>query len=1165
MKIINLSFSNINSLAGTWSIDFENPSYSEGLFALTGPTGAGKTSVLDAVCLALYGQTVREDPSKDHNEVMTRGTGKCHAEVTFEVDGKRYRSRWGQARAREKPEGTLQHAEREIVSAADGAVLASQIRLVEAKILEVTGMSFEQFTRAVLLAQGQFDTFLKAEDSERADILEKITNTGIFSRIGSAAFARFQEERRKKEELESAQASIAVMTSEDRGRLDEQLAGVKQRQSETSAELELLSGQATWLASLATLQKVQTALVAEKVALDACCAASQPDLDKLVAAETARKLDLDLQALENERVAWSKAKNELASRELHSRESQTKQLEIVPKLTAVADLADDARRKLEGALPKLAEIRELDKKITFAEQARVNAAGVLSTAAQQHGEAVKVQAEAKSNLADAQAALAAAEGYQRGHALDGTISVRLPPIETKRSAWEILKRNADAAQTSSVASVHEAVTAGKKATEAAAKYKTVEKTALTAQSNLDSKLPELETIQKAKESAEREMQEADAVWSRQKPALDEQLELAETKLRLAQQVADLEERRKQLVDGEPCPLCGAVEHPYALGNIPAISGAEQELQAIKTKMAKLEKTASVGRITYDAASRALQKQQEIVTNLTGVNEKARNQILLSAQAVQTAADAARNALRLADLAASEAKRSNDEAETAWVEIAKELTSLAVSDLQAADWGRIAGRLKKRQAAFDEQEKIIQSSTVRIEETLKAIEGAGQRVQSAQASKAGRQSELAQMETALAALSAARKTQYGDLVPDFEEKQLRTAKEKAEKNHAAIVKGKASIDQAVLTAIHEVGSAQTLLQEAKARLQSAAEVCLVKVQKAGFADEVTCRAARWTDQEVVRATALRKALETQIIELKTKYDSNELALAVEQAKALSERSAAELSAEIELKQAIRDANDVSLKDLEFNVRKDNENRVKQASHGSALETQKVIFARWKKMNEMIGNEGGARFKKYAQGITLSRLLKVANPHLASMTNNRYALLWNVNDGDGLLPAIIDNHQAEAKRPTSNLSGGETFMVSLALALGLSGMASGKLQVDSLFLDEGFGTLDNDALDRAIGTLNQLHQTQGKLIGVISHIDQLKNQISTKIEVTKLGNGRSKLSGPGVQRLTHASETPPSADQPPGISSGIPKRRGRSAKKSKPDSAANILSPINNQEQ
>ncbi len=168
----------------------------------------------------------------------------------------------------------------------------------------------------------------------------------------------------------------------------------------------------------------------------------------------------------------------------------------------------------------------------------------------------------------------------------------------------------------------------------------------------------------------------------------------------------------------------------------------------------------------------------------------------------------------------------------------------------------------------------------------------------------------------------------------------------------------------------------------------------------------------------------------------------------------------------------------------------------------------------------------------------------NPHLATMTNKRYALGWNVKQGENLLPMVIDNYQAEARRPVSNLSGGETFMISLALALGLSGMASGKLQVDSLFLDEGFGTLDSEALDRAISTLSQLHHAQGKLIGVISHIDQLKGQIATKIEVTKVANGRSKLSGPGVERVVPAAaETVPTGST---VSESKPKKGKKKTK-------------------
>ena len=157
MRLLKLRFKNINSLAGRWEIDFDNPQFKEGLFALTGATGAGKTSVLDAICLGFYGQTARQEISKTTNEVMTRGTGDSFAEVEFEVNGKQYRSTWEQHRERFKPNGALQAASRKVASLPDGVFIAEKLNDATAKIIELTGMDFKQFTRAVLLGQGQFD------------------------------------------------------------------------------------------------------------------------------------------------------------------------------------------------------------------------------------------------------------------------------------------------------------------------------------------------------------------------------------------------------------------------------------------------------------------------------------------------------------------------------------------------------------------------------------------------------------------------------------------------------------------------------------------------------------------------------------------------------------------------------------------------------------------------------------------------------------------------------------------------------------------------------------------------------------------------------------------------------------------------------------------------
>ena len=158
MRILQIRFKNLNSLTGEWSIDFTHLDYmSKGIFAITGSTGAGKTTILDAICLAIYGRTPRlERVNKSGNEVMSRQAGECFAEVTFETLKGRFRCHWSQHRSRKKSDGELQDPKHEISDADSGKVIASSIRNVAGYIEEVTGMDFERFTRSMLLAQGWF-------------------------------------------------------------------------------------------------------------------------------------------------------------------------------------------------------------------------------------------------------------------------------------------------------------------------------------------------------------------------------------------------------------------------------------------------------------------------------------------------------------------------------------------------------------------------------------------------------------------------------------------------------------------------------------------------------------------------------------------------------------------------------------------------------------------------------------------------------------------------------------------------------------------------------------------------------------------------------------------------------------------------------------------------
>ena len=214
MRILQIRFKNLNSLVGEWDIDLTHPAYSaEGIFAITGPTGSGKTTVLDAICLALYGRTPRLNKvNKSGNEIMSRQTGECFAEVTFETQAGRFRCHWSQHKARRKATGELQPPKQEIAFAVSGKILDTKIRGVADHIEATTGMDFERFTRSMLLAQGGFAAFLDASPDGRAPILEQITGTRIYSDVSVRVHERRLEERKTLEILQATLEGLQVLS-----------------------------------------------------------------------------------------------------------------------------------------------------------------------------------------------------------------------------------------------------------------------------------------------------------------------------------------------------------------------------------------------------------------------------------------------------------------------------------------------------------------------------------------------------------------------------------------------------------------------------------------------------------------------------------------------------------------------------------------------------------------------------------------------------------------------------------------------------------------------------------------------------------------------------------------------------------------------------------------
>ena len=369
MKILSLRLKNINSLKGEWKIDFtEEPFASNGLFAITGATGAGKTTLLDAICLALYHQTPRLGAiSKSKNELMTRHTSECLAEVEFEVKGVAYRAFWSQRRANNKPNGNLQDAKAELATVADGQIIAEKISEVREKIVQITGLDFGRFTKSILLSQGDFAAFLNATEKERADLLEEITGTEIYSQISVYIFNQHKQAKTDLDILRAQAGSINLLTEAEHQELVEKQQQYSAQEQQLNQNKNRHQQALTWHQQHQQLvQNTQRLQIAQQQALQQYQAA-EPRLHKLAQSAPAEALrpdwlavqslqtQLDEQTQKQQRTTLlletaQKQRLPLVAQYTHAQSEQNQYKDWVQKTTA---MIDNEVRPLDNLLTQL--------------------------------------------------------------------------------------------------------------------------------------------------------------------------------------------------------------------------------------------------------------------------------------------------------------------------------------------------------------------------------------------------------------------------------------------------------------------------------------------------------------------------------------------------------------------------------------------------------------------------------------------------------------------------------------------------------------------------------------------------------------------------------------------------------------------------------------------
>ena len=963
MRIHTIRLANLNALTGTWEIDLDHPAYNDNIYALTGPTGAGKTTILDAISLALYGRTPRlARIGKAGNEIMSRHSGTCHAEITFSTRTGRYRSHWSQHRARRKAGGELQNPKHELADAESGELLATGLKDVAAAIERLTGMDYQRFTRAMLLAQGDFAAFLRAAPDERAPLLEQITGTEIYSRISIAVHERLRDALEQQRQLATETAGITPLDAathtaltQESAALQKQLAALATRQQQTAAALARAQNIAELTAELARLDEQHTAH-------QAALARFAPERERLAAAQSAALLDADYARLDTLRRAQQQNSRALAA--------------------------------LDEQAPALARAHETANQALTAASARV------------HSE--------KQRLAAAQ------PRWQQTRAYDHTLRhqrEQLATLEQRVAAHT-------AAQTALAAAEKHAAAARENSARADVARKKTE-TALAA--HLQGRL--LREYRAEKDNILRE-------------------------LAYHQRIADLEQQRAHLHDGEPCPLCGATEHPYA-SELPAQpDDLTTRLEALDTYIKRAETLNEQHENAQRALASAREKQQQTENTLALAAEKARNSAV---HAEQHAALQQTYAQTLAARQALLANRDPDAEETA--------QQRAIAEAEAAmEKARDTCQTAQTAAAANQQQRA------QLHARLTAQQQELQTAEQQFAAALGMCSEIAAPSPAGRSPQRGRDGEGVDDVPCAPKISTFSISDHPHSNTSS---------RAATT----------------------------------FPDEAAWQAARLPAATREALTRQAAALDQQTLTLHTRQQDRAARLASLTAQSTDDPDTATLQARQEADEHTRQQHQQTLAANQHRLAEHKRASERLAAQQQAIAKQAAETRRWQNLHELIGAADGKKYRNYAQSLTFASVIAQANRQLVQLSD-RYLL--TADPARPLELNIIDNYQGGETRSAKNLSGGESFIVSLALALGLAQMSGENMQIDTLFLDEGFGTLDEETLDSALETLSQL-RTHGKHIGIISHVAALTERIATRIQITPQNGGNSIISGPGCRRV------------------------------------------------
>ena len=1241
MRILTLRLKNLNALKGEWKIDFtQSPFIDNGLFAITGPTGAGKTTLLDAICLALYHQTPRLGPiSTSNNDIMTRGTAECLAEVEFDIKGKAYRAFWSMRRARGKVDGNLQSADVELAEVESGKVLATQVRPKSEEIEKLTGLNFARFTKSMMLSQGDFAAFLNANEADRAELLEELTGTEIYGQISQAVHQQFSDAKQKKKEFAIKLEGVTLLSDEQITQLEEEQAQTKSQVATSNQTLVQLQKQQQWQQAFnANELTIKEASEAQQSANNAINEAKH-ELELLTQSEPAEKLRLPFlqrNGLQQD-VTRYKEKLEEKAAQLPDLKTQKAQLSLeVTNAEQALVLTKQQSSELEKRINE--QVVPLDNQIAQLTNEQQKANENAARLRQSINALTLKRTEVENASADNKTKLVELETYlHEHHSLSGIAefisgwSETARHIEHDKKQLETLTqsvkndRQALSSLDDAIAKKNESLSAltqtfddknaqvakCEKALQAALSDKPSDtnSTNATSKANLqqerDTKLHHWDNVlqighiqqqylaleqDRVSLSAQREdLAKQLAQQQSDRQALVDAYKQTRSNLKDIEALialdAEVAHLRAQLKTGEPCPVCGANEHTTSsvVIDVPETiqkrDSLKQQLHDIEQQGARAKESVTQTEFTLAQVNKQLEqasgqrdtlleKWQQISSVLSADIPSFEKVDINTSQSVAQFTQQFKT--RLDDISAQLTRL--DECEQA-LNVAQQAKNEAQQLLQAKQ-SELAVSLQQRETLekqFNERNTELENKTKRVNDGILAlsetmteygadihnlsIDGVAtwlnekaealktykhnhqlhaklkdelqgvsstllvvsRDIESAENQLKGVSEELVQLGNSLKALRDSRTTVFPEGNIAETRNKANAAQEMAERN-VNECKSRLQQTDTILSRLEaEIAQLNEQMREKEQALTEATEYFSRQLASSPFADEQAFSNALLDEDTRNTLLELQKRLTQQKQQADLKLEN---ALATQQSlkahanaaqwqSELEEHGAQWLDTKITQQAQQRDTLLSSLGQIEQQLSANNQARERQQQLVDEMAAFEAYYDDITYLHSLIGSASGDKFRRFAQGLTLDNLVQLANQQLDKL-HGRYQLIRKENEGLGL--SVLDTWQGDVVRDTKTLSGGESFLVSLALALALSDLVSHKTSIDSLFLDEGFGTLDAETLDVALDALDNLNAS-GKMIGVISHIEAMKERIPTQLKVIKRnGVGLSALEKP-----------------------------------------------------